>query len=123
MSGEGGDARQPTSYAIGSERMPIPWKEKASWDGERRVRRLETPETYMTDPVSRSTQPFPFHHAHAPEKECDGGRTENRLIQIHLVTETEETKRRTGIGKNPGARAREKKNSDVLGRLPLWSEY
>ena len=70
--------------------MPIPRKKQYP-GGElsvRREKRAGTLQAYVTDPVSRPTQSFPFQHAHAPKKEADSHRTENRLIQIHLTTQT-----------------------------------
>ena len=46
-------------------------------------------ETYMADPFGRPTHPFPLQHAHTPKKERDGGRTEDRLVQIHLTRITQ----------------------------------
>lgn len=84
-----------TSYAIASERMPIRMfrgeKHTVGWwvttgQKEKYIYTWKPPQTYVTDPVNCSTQPFPFQHAHAPKKERDGDRTKNRLIQIHLIT-------------------------------------
>lgn len=38
----------------------------------------------MADPAGCLAHTFPFQHAHAPKKERDGHRTENRLIQVYL---------------------------------------
>lgn len=38
----------------------------------------------MADPVPCLAQPFPFQHAHTPEKEPYSHRTEDHLVQIHL---------------------------------------
>ena len=79
---------------------------------ERRTKTL--PRTYVTDPVNCPAQPFSFQHAHAPKKECDSGRTEDRLIQINL-------KRATYKGVNRPIRALPSGDvkKDVLGRSPL----